>query len=495
MTTSKAFTTQWSVWGVLGLAVAALLFSPVLVTAQQGDNAVYTTNNNVVPSLAWVDASAFCGSGGTGDCHGSGFDFCAILSTALGKLPAQGGVVDVRGVVHPLGGSQNCNSNPFANISQTNLSPITILLPASTIKMTGTWTLPNSTRIVGEGGFTILQGSSGCCTGAMIELGPPPGMSGCPSTPYSGISVEHLHLVGGSTGSYGGIDNECAQASSYVNDVGMDSLAGTGLTIGGGASNSGPYSNLTFTTVTGPSCSGGSSSCVDIEAQTQGLHGITCLGDDTTGGSQGHAGILVNASNNSIEDAHIETFWDGIEIGNSTSVVNNIFVSNVNANQSNNCSSGVKNAVHICGNYSSTTFGACLTYGPMSDVTILQSVNETPSETTSVQDDATGTSISGCRLTGCAKPITTAMYVLGEQDGGNTGEYSRFATSPANKSLYGNNSTVVPTWGVSNNVNPPSGACYTPGALYSYTAAVNGNHSIYVCTFSSGGGTNWTLIP
>jgi len=53
-------------------------------------------------SGAFVDAAAFCGAGGSSDCSGTSFDFCATLNTALTKLttlsPA-GGVVDARGVV------------------------------------------------------------------------------------------------------------------------------------------------------------------------------------------------------------------------------------------------------------------------------------------------------------------------------------------------------------------------------------------------------------
>jgi hypothetical protein len=57
----------------------------------------------------------------------------------------------------------------------------------------------------------------------------------------------------------------------------------------------------------------------------------------------------VNASNNTIEDVHLETFYDGIQIGNvaSPSVVGNVVVSNVDA--ANNGSGPVQNVVHICG--------------------------------------------------------------------------------------------------------------------------------------------------
>jgi hypothetical protein len=82
---------------------------------------------------------------------------------------------------------------------------------------------------------------------------------------------------------YGGIENECAQASSYVNHVRIFGLQATGLKVGASAANSGPYTNLAIVDPESYPCgSGGSSSCVDIEAATQGLHGITCVGDAST---------------------------------------------------------------------------------------------------------------------------------------------------------------------------------------------------------------------
>jgi hypothetical protein len=265
MTTSRAFATPWSVWGVLGLTASALLFSPVLVTAQKGENAVYISSS-ITGSTAFIDASAFCGATGSGACGGAGTDVCTMIGTALSNYirTSAGVVVDARGVIAPPNpgpAPQTCPNNPFAAISQTNTVPIIVLLPASTINIKTAWTLPNNTRLVGEGSFTVLQALSPCCAGAMIEMGQPP-LSGqsCPSTPYSGISIEHLKLTNpsGLTG-LGGIDNECAQTSSYVNDVGMSDLTGTGLMIGPGATNSGPYANVSFAAASRSTCSGGSS--------------------------------------------------------------------------------------------------------------------------------------------------------------------------------------------------------------------------------------------
>jgi hypothetical protein len=56
---------------------------------------------------------------------------------------------------------------------------------------------------------------------------------------------------------------------------------------------------------------------VQLRAATRGLHGITV----TTRSSQSDpsdqplAGIYLDASNNAIEDAHFEGFYDGIVVG------------------------------------------------------------------------------------------------------------------------------------------------------------------------------------
>jgi hypothetical protein len=163
-----------------------------------------------------------------------------------------GGVLDARGVIpHGTGAMQLCDSdhsNPFAGVLPTNISAVTVLLPPSTIEMTGTWTLPNNIRLVGEGANTILKTLPGgnCCTSAMIEMGE----TGCPNSVCSGISIEYLQLVGTYNGGFGGIENRYAQSSSYVNNVGMSELGGTGLTVGASGSNSGvnsgPYTNISF---------------------------------------------------------------------------------------------------------------------------------------------------------------------------------------------------------------------------------------------------------
>ncbi|MGA8491568.1 MAG: hypothetical protein WB711_14170 [Terriglobales bacterium] len=505
----KTIEARWEYLSILAL----LVLVPCLVQAQQGDNAVWASRTSIQGSGALVDVAAFCGSGGSSNCSGTSFDFCAALNTALTNLttlsPA-GGVADARGVVPAPtaissgGGSQHCNSNPFSGIAATNSVPITVLLPASVIKMNATWTLPNNVRLVGEGGYTNLEDQSSTFTGSnLITMGPP----GCSSSSIcSGISVEHIKLSQVNH-SLGGIVNEYAEQSSYVNDVDMENLSGTGLLIE--APNSGPYTNLTFTANSGASCSGSSCPlCVDIEAQTQGLHGMTCLGNAATGaytpGSDVSAGIRVNAGNNSIENIHTEAFWDGIRIGDVSRVsVSNIIVSNVDGSKQGGGLT-VTNIVHICGALHSSQYGMCPQYSSVANVTILgatdvDNTNATSSDpcssgtvtcSTAIQDDVTGVSIAAPLKTTVATGISAGFYALGGEIGSSSGIYSQFATTPTYFSQ--TSGTPTPSWGEGNTA--VSGlSCNTLGALYSYTGAGSGADSVYVCT---GGSTpTWTSIP
>ena len=259
MNVYKTSIAQCYLVGNLALLLLWATASPVdLVAQSKREKAVYQTSTQVSGTAAWVDASAFCSNGGTGNC--SGLDFCAIVNAALSSLlttnisPA-GGVVDARGVLPAPphnGNPESCNSNPFP-MPQANPYPITILLPAYGISLnevngtgSGSWVLPNNVKLVGMGTNTVLQGTQYCCTGAVIEMGPDPGQGNqCPST-YSGIAVEHLQV---NTYDTGGIDNECAGPSSYVNDVRIAPVSqmsptGISLKIGAGAANSGPYTNI-----------------------------------------------------------------------------------------------------------------------------------------------------------------------------------------------------------------------------------------------------------
>jgi hypothetical protein len=465
---------------------------------QPGDKTVWQSGSAIAASQVWIDASAFWTGGSP--------DLCVIIngillgSTGYPAYPSSGAVIDARG----LGGNGvtiGClPGTPFSGVPAT-LPSTTILLPTGTIPINVTWTLPNNTRIVGEGPQTIIQAASTFSgTSYMIEMG-----SGPPSTPVvcpsagstyvcTSVGIEHLQLDAQHNSSVGGIDNEWAQGASYVNDVNVHQFSQTGLSVS--APNSGPYSNLSMS-ASGPSPSS-ATHCVVIAAQTRGLHGITCTGNATTGDNTGDAAILVNASNNSIEDVHVEGFWDALEIGSGTGTgnVGNIVVSNINGSSSGGCSSCyVVNVVHICGLHSTAPFGSCnSTSEIVTDVSVLAATNLTPYASivnTTIADDVSQTVIEKCSQ---CQPVTTAFYSLGEMVGGG---YSRFATNPANPNegnSYGLSSTVVPTWGFGTSSITNGSPCYTPGALYSNTLATSGNSSVFACTYLSGTAYEWEAI-
>jgi hypothetical protein len=257
-------------------------------------------------------------------------------------------------------GSIACTNSPFDGVG--SLPPTTILLPSADIPIAKTWTLPNNMKIVGVGGSsdtiaTPLSGNTTLTaasqfTGDLIDMG----SATCPTSGCSGVAVEHLFLNGGGF-DMNGIVNNWSQAQSYVNDVHLINISRTGLEIG--APNSGPYSNIYFGAADVSTCSGGVGGscpiCVDIEAQTRGLHGITCVGTPAVNGSgtgtpEGDAAIYINASNNTIEDVHLEAFWDGIEIGDVASGVSvgNVVVSAVLGGGDNHYGY-LTNMVHVCG--------------------------------------------------------------------------------------------------------------------------------------------------
>jgi hypothetical protein len=306
----------------------------------------------------------------------------------------------------------------------------------------------------------------------------------------------------------GGIVNQYAEQSSYVNDLRILGFTGTGLLIE--APNSGPYTNLSFNVSGSDSCPGASCPvCADIEAQTQGLHDVTCVGNAATAAytpdDDISAGIRVNASNNSIEDVHLEAWWDGIRIGDESGLtINNIVIKNVegglNYSPKPNPPWSVTNIVHICGPNHSSLYGVCPANGTVTNVTILADTdaNNTgvsegggvSTNSTAVQDDVTGTSVAAPSSVN-TNGITVAMYGLGGQIGSGSGIYSHFATTPSYSSS--GSGTPSPSWGVSG--APVSGSsCNTLGALYSYTGAASGAESVYVCTLVAGSAT-WASIP
>jgi hypothetical protein len=213
----------------------------------QGQNAVCTSSSGcstTIGTSAFIDASMFANSPPQRN-------ICAVLNFILSSTtyPASGAVIDARGipgVTPPV--SMTCTASPWAGI--TSPPPSTVLLPAGTIAIQVGWVLPSNTHLFGQGdniaSGTVIQ----ACTPSTCpsSISAPPmiqfGSSTCSAISCPGESVEKLILDGQeqqSGGGYiGGIVNQYSQAS-YVDHVSLYQILGTGLSILGRASNSGPY--------------------------------------------------------------------------------------------------------------------------------------------------------------------------------------------------------------------------------------------------------------
>ena len=487
----------------LMLIVGWFSVSPSRVEAQstRGQKAVYSSSNSVTPSTVWVDASAFWTSGA--------LDMCTLLQNNVftptyGTTYSNGAVIDARGLVN-ASNSTACSVDPFDALSGPPPST-TLLLPNGYIDIMKPWTVPNNTRIVGDEQGTRIRANFS--ESYMIQMGgtePTSNKYLCPTSgamqlPCTSVGLEHIFLDGslvvkGKEYVVGGINNQYAGAGSYVNDINLWQLSLTGLYVGAGAANSGPYSNISYVAQTSCVIAGcPNPECIDLEAQTQGVHGVTCIGNQLSAATQQVAGILVNASNNSIEDVHIEAFWDGIQVGPSSSAtVANVLLSNITGTTtgSGETAAPTTNTVHLCGANpwgpsGSPYFGKCANHGTVQDITILQSLNGSQAPTTTIADDVSGNAIPGCdavKNPGCPAPISTAIYVLGELDPGAAGVYSKFTSSPATPNgNYSGESSFVPTWGVgSPSTALTNEACSPVGAIYSQVNAGTGAPSVYVC--------------
>jgi hypothetical protein len=484
------------VFTATSLVLIALAISPATLRAQaQGNNVVCTSSTGCTAgaSSAFIDASTFTADGS---------NFCSIVNYIYTNtpaiIPATGAVIDARGL---NGGntSLNCSTtSPWSNVSIPSAPPTTVLLPAATIEIGVPWVLPNQTRLVGEGKLTtIIQPTY--TTGDVIDMG----SSACPTTGCTGISIEHLDIgfpgntyTGSNTNN--GIVNANAENNSYVDDVSIANLGGTGLEVS--AANSGPYTNIAYGTNQGATNPCGTSTsvtgcpvCVSLQVNTRGLHGITCSGDTQTAnqgptlsspGTPTAAAIQVQASGNSIEDVHTEGFWDGIQVG-ASSAIGSVFVSNITSGNSGAGGGPVTNTVHICGAHPNTAtctygsgflFGACVSTlsGAVRDVAVLDVLNGNGACAATIEDDVTGTTISPQNnQSGDAPDAFTPLYALGEAITG--GGHSLFTATPSLSGIYG--ATNVPTWG-SGQGAPTVTPCPT-GALFSNTS---GSYSLYVCT-------------
>jgi len=475
------------------------------ISPYSGYNAVCSNSScsTQTHSPAFIDASVFN--------PGAGGDVCKQIRAVFSTLsPGTAGVViDARGVTGSGNTFACANGTPWFDGNVTHYrTPAEILLPAGLINVSQTWVIPSGTRVKGAGIYGVPGASAG--NGGTVLVACTFNASGCNlsssnnvivqfgdnGTNYcvgscAGISLEDLTVSGGTGQALVGIQNEYAQNGSYVNQVTINNIAGSsaiGLQIGGSAGsavNSGPYSNIYFV-------GGDGSACVEFYPSgsgTLGLHGITCTGSGSM------PAIYLDASNTTIEDAHIEDSKEGVRVGGLPSGVTAYPVaSDTLINISAGGQSALTNIVHICGgNPPSTGFGGdggCMEYGNVSDLTLIGLANVQSgggpigtAAINNIQDDQTSTLI----------PTTGSFFRVGLYAAGvsfGTG-YTRFSTSPDTSSSSPN---PVPSWGVGYGV-PSSGACPV-GSIFSNTEGSTSCGSganictLYVC-YQTTSGSAW----
>jgi hypothetical protein len=479
-----------------GAIVTALLFVltflvPFTLRAQStcsgsfGNNAVYANCNNgnlgTVGSGSFFDASVAASSQGT--------DLCTtlfhILTSSNGNplYPPAGEVIDARGMT---GSALKCapGTSPWKVGNNSVNVPSTILLPAGTIVISIPWQLPAGTHLIGEGDSivngttqfvgTTIQACKTTINGCSFSGGGMISMAGS-----TGIALENLTLDGASQ-AINGILNQSALDLSYVDHVSLYRILGTGLVVSGTTNNSGPYTNITFNT---GGLANSTTVCAQINgASTKGIHGLTCL---ATSGTP-TAAVLLDGSNNPLEDITVDGFSDGVEVGgNATTSSQSNVVRNI---QDPGNYSTMANLVHICGpKLANTGSGSCaITANTVTDLVILGATappfNCTPGQGVCLDAAATiKDDVSGNFLSTLAGDNVVSMYVLGKSSTPSNGGYSVLSTS-AN----------VPTWVLWSQSGTPTGNC-TPGSLLSN---INGNASdpaLYVCKPIGIMGT-WTSI-
>jgi hypothetical protein len=403
-------------------------------------------------------------------------DLCSTINTILivspGVESADGIVIDARGI-----SPAHCAASPWSTNSSWPWA--TILLPPGIIQISSTWQLPEFTRLIGEGpGVTTIQATSGFGNGngipnpaPMVQMG---GTGNCGNgTDCQGIVIEHLTLDGNNSAEYG-ISNNFAQELSYVNDVALNNINGTGLYIespGGqpppnDGNNSGPYTNIY--------CSN-DIICAQIEGTTgtRGIHGLTA---NWTKSGVGGVAVYVDAANNTIEDAYISNYDEGIRIGSQGPAPDNTLI-----NISGGGSQGVEELIHIFATTSSSstcpvTF-AGTTPDNVCDLTIIAAAN--PGTNTVIQDDLNSST---------AATSYVGLYTLGEQffsyNNANLG-HTRFTTAPG-----GSADTNLANW--SFGAGNPTGSGCSVGSLYSCTGA--GGASCTYTLWGCASGSVWKKI-
>ena len=484
MTSRMAGRWKITITGVLFVWSSMVIHAQTINPGNAGNNAIWVNSSTISPSTAYIDADAFSASNGGPPTN---TDLCLTLQyiyATAGLIPAGGAVIDARGIA--VGLSKPCTVNPWAGLTPP---PTTVLLPAGGIFLQAMWTVPSGTHLIGQRRNTNigLAPTNTIGTGFMIRMGPAAPCS-CPATGCAPVVLEQVTLQPTSTVStyVAGIDNECSGPLSYLDHVNFYQLAGVGLFVGSGAAGSGPYTALSYTA--GDYCFNNSgpcpSQCVNLQATTRGVHGITCtMQSNTSTNRADEAAIIVNAQN-SIEDIHIEGFYDGVLVGSTGSAAGSTLL-HLTSGNGGSSSGPVLNTVHICNPASPAPNTACTGYASSNagDIFISDVTNNTGNGGLLIKDDVTSTSVGV--PPGSSIEYVTGLYSLGEALAGG---YSRFSTTTATTPSPG-----TPTWGVANlGSSSPSTPC-PAGSVFSNTGGSSKADAVYVCEFS-GSSTVWNAV-
>jgi len=445
--TTRGFILGSAFRGIAYLAVCLLWISTAEgQTPVPGNNAVYNSNGNCsagspcAPSSAFIDTTVLPGA-----------DICDTIYQVLHSASYTAAVFDARGISTHM--TCNLGSPWFENGTGYVNKPSTILLPAGTITASIPWVLPTNTKLIGvakgnvqgNGDNYILETTivAGFSSGAVVQFGD----SNCPSSGCQGISVEHL-TINGNSQTVNGIENDNCGLLCYVDHVTMYQVLGTGLMVSGtNATDSGPYSNITFDV---GSSMDTMTQCAQIKGTngTRGIHGITCIASPAATN-----GILLDASNNSIEDVRIIGFYNGIVVGSHAAAKSNVLL-----NIYGDTNTSIQQPINLIQIYS----------GTVSDLAIIAVANPATG-TTTIQD------LQG--LTTLSDPYV-GMYVLGDPGSGGNSRFTTSTTMSANAA----------TWMFGSGAPHPLTPC-AMGSLYS-DASGTATSGLYVCTPSG-----WQGVP
>ncbi len=422
---------------VLSLACTGVVGSATSASAAEGSNAICTNSSGTGcttgMSTAFLDATPFASPT---------VDICATLFSIMNASTFVGGtVIDARGLTS-TNSKLTCTAatadTPWVQGAASVTKASTVLLPPGTIQIAYSWALPNGTRLIGEGNgstalnATLIQATTNITTGFMLQMG-----TSCPSGGCSNVSIENLSLRGNGLAAVGGITNSSSHEFSYVRQVNLFGIAGTGLQVTTGSTNSGPYSQLTFT------AAASSSVCTSISGSTtstRGIQGLTCTGN----GFLPASAILLDSPNNVIEDVRITGFTAGITVGANANVQSAALM-NITGGSS------VTNLIQISNAHAVTDLAMMGLY-KNGATNAIQDLETLPASKQLIND------------------ATVGLYVIGEKMG-SVAAYSKFTTSP--------NPNAV-TWSTGTSPLTVDSACPSTGSMYSNTHG-GANTTWYVC--------------